>query len=791
MANQYNLKNIRTLLVKGFSESELRTFCFEEPDFEDVYNQLSQGTGKDEVVHLLLDHARRKSLIENLLTWAKEHNPATYEKYQPYYDITISLPTTGSVHKKSETDNENLQAGLKILAERGVAEEFLRGLPEPPENTNSIQLETSTYSTAGDIYGKSRITEIEYNPFGNDIDDDRLSEWLGQFRDDELPLIWPLLKNFKYYDSRKVSFLAESLYRKLTEEHKIQVEKTCFVPVGYVAKSGDIVAYLFKRVNELPETAFYRSSDLKASLLDERPLVVFLDDFIGSGHDGLRLGNEVVRTLKEKIPKAHFILGALAGYEVGIERIKAEGLMDVCVVEQLGRETQPFAHDSQIYPDEETRKVAESVIRKYSNVIKPRSPHGFGNIQGLVAFFYGTPNNTLPLFWLKSDRWNPLLPYGESLRDPGRLIGLPGMSETSARRNNSDDSYEGFSGSVFFNFKRTIGNDSDYSFETTHRLVEMFETLQPIEVAVRAFRHVGMEERTIHSIAYAIPALRVMKHQGRPIRTALFFPSQSELKDLENNLYLRLNSDSNLSNLEQAETIYRFVDGLEGAIVVSANGGIKGGILYPDDVCLQDAFVPRRYQRAAAASYKGNGLIFLFLGNDNIVLFDRGYRVMSYLSSKWHIQGMLQTTLLAAEHGLANGIIEKVMSIAIELVDIGHGDLFTLGDVEGVKRYINSKIKYSWSWQNLNVTDSNPSPILYAAREDGATIVDETGTLIHNMVMLAPPPDDEAVEEVGMRARHNTASKVSAVTGALTVAVSREGTITMYSKGRRVFRVMG
>lgn len=164
---------------------------------------------------------------------------------------------------------------------------------------------------------------------------------------------------------------------------------------------------------------------------------------------------------------------------------------------------------------------------------------------------------------------------------------------------------------------------------------------------------------------------------------------------------------------------------------------------------------------------------------------------MSYLSSKWHIQGMLQTTLLAAEHGLANGIIEKVMSIAIELVDIGHGALFTLGDVEGVKRYINSKIKYSWSWQNLNVTDSNPSPILYAAREDGATIVDETGTLIHNMVMLAPPPDDEAVEEVGMRARHNTASKVSAVTGALTVAVSREGTITMYSKGRRVFRVMG
>ena len=104
MTNLYNWAKIRALLVKGFSESELRTFIFDESDFEDVYNQLSQGTGKYEIVQLLLDHAKRKSLIEHLLTWAKEHNPAMYEKYQPFHDIgqserfrTLQNPTQAQI----------------------------------------------------------------------------------------------------------------------------------------------------------------------------------------------------------------------------------------------------------------------------------------------------------------------------------------------------------------------------------------------------------------------------------------------------------------------------------------------------------------------------------------------------------------------------------------------------------------------------------------------------------------------------------------------------------------------
>lgn len=93
MANQYILRNIRALFINGFNEIELRAFCFDEPDFEDVHNQLSQSIGKDEMVQLLLEHANRRGLMEKLLTWAKENNPAKYEEHQSYYDTSQPPPT--------------------------------------------------------------------------------------------------------------------------------------------------------------------------------------------------------------------------------------------------------------------------------------------------------------------------------------------------------------------------------------------------------------------------------------------------------------------------------------------------------------------------------------------------------------------------------------------------------------------------------------------------------------------------------------------------------------------------
>jgi hypothetical protein len=87
MNKTYNLKNIRTLLTKGFDDLALRHLCFDVPDFRPVYEQLAEGTGKARIVDLIMQHAEQKLLFEILLAWAEGKNPARYELHRPYVTV--------------------------------------------------------------------------------------------------------------------------------------------------------------------------------------------------------------------------------------------------------------------------------------------------------------------------------------------------------------------------------------------------------------------------------------------------------------------------------------------------------------------------------------------------------------------------------------------------------------------------------------------------------------------------------------------------------------------------------
>lgn len=93
-SGKFNLKNIRDLLTKGFSEEELLSFCFDDPKFQEVYyNRLGRRMGKGEIIGILIEYATQRKCIEDLLAFAKENNSSRYEQYLPYYiGPTESLP---------------------------------------------------------------------------------------------------------------------------------------------------------------------------------------------------------------------------------------------------------------------------------------------------------------------------------------------------------------------------------------------------------------------------------------------------------------------------------------------------------------------------------------------------------------------------------------------------------------------------------------------------------------------------------------------------------------------------
>lgn len=63
MPKRYHLSQIRTLLNQGFTDEEIRQLCYDTHDFRPVYDQLTQTTGKTEIIHRLVEHADRKDLL--------------------------------------------------------------------------------------------------------------------------------------------------------------------------------------------------------------------------------------------------------------------------------------------------------------------------------------------------------------------------------------------------------------------------------------------------------------------------------------------------------------------------------------------------------------------------------------------------------------------------------------------------------------------------------------------------------------------------------------------------------
>ena len=91
--NEYNYGNVRKLLEQGFSERELRVFCSDVPNFQNIESQLGENDSKAGIVDKIIHYARRRLLMPNLLAWAREKNSSAYELYGPYYAIA---PNTSS-----------------------------------------------------------------------------------------------------------------------------------------------------------------------------------------------------------------------------------------------------------------------------------------------------------------------------------------------------------------------------------------------------------------------------------------------------------------------------------------------------------------------------------------------------------------------------------------------------------------------------------------------------------------------------------------------------------------------
>ena len=166
--------------------------------------------------------------------------------------------------------------------------------------------------------------------------------------------------------------------------------------------------------------------------------------------------------------------------------------MAICVAHKIPYSLQPL-HKNSIIFDETEKERAKQVLLKYNEPLIPNKPLGHGDVQGLVSFFYSTPNNTLPIFWSSNNGWYPLFPRGGSKSNPDNLILLPD----------------------FLQEKKIFSLDFNYSEVITRALASCFLTIDNMVIMSKVFRRLKIADDLLLAILDATDRYQRLRHEKK------------------------------------------------------------------------------------------------------------------------------------------------------------------------------------------------------------------------------------------------------------------------------------
>jgi FMN phosphatase YigB (HAD superfamily) len=255
---------------------------------------------------------------------------------------------------------------------------------------------------------------------------DLIEEWIMQFEPEHRQLAIRLASNVLFFTQADVTKLCKRLYATLKKHN---IENPCFVGFGNTAKSGSLVAYWFCKANGISSKRFIPFENV-ARRYGKHDAIVLIDDFLGTGDQAIdwleQLSNEF-----GKLPPVLFLV--LVGFVDAKEYVQGvEEGVHVEVAYQLTEMDRAF-FPSGVFGDSYLANNAKGIFSVYGRELEPVYPLGYKDTQALVAFFYNTPNNTLPIFWSTNNNWTPLFERHESKQATTKSHSVEGNVESGRR----------------------------------------------------------------------------------------------------------------------------------------------------------------------------------------------------------------------------------------------------------------------------------------------------------------------------------------------------------------------
>lgn len=237
--------------------------------------------------------------------------------------------------------------------------------------------------------------------------------WLMQFDNEDIDLGIRIIKNLNVIGFEDLNIALTIAYSKLQrlaieKETTITAENTIFAGIGDGGKSGAMIGYNFRLINNLSEENFMNDSSIKH--LESRMVknIVLVDDVVGTG----KQATTEIKKLTDKVTpfgvKNIFLLTAV-GMKDGIKQISDKTKAYVFSAFEYTKEDTVTCLDSPFYtgiPHEERNELKKRI--EYYGRVTYDSPLGYGDIGALIVFYYNTPNISLPIIWGSINSWIPL-----------------------------------------------------------------------------------------------------------------------------------------------------------------------------------------------------------------------------------------------------------------------------------------------------------------------------------------------------------------------------------------------
>ncbi|HAS6882966.1 TPA: hypothetical protein NKB09_004572 [Vibrio parahaemolyticus] len=243
--------------------------------------------------------------------------------------------------------------------------------------------------------------------------------WMLQFDNEDFDLAFRIIKNLNVIGPDELNSALAISYSKLMRRARakkinISLKNTIFAAIGGASKSGAMIAYNFRLINELASANFLDDESIKYIEAGEVENLVLVDDIIATGDQSAKELKEVAELVIPLGVKNIFVLTAV-GMKDGIKKVQETELAEVFSALEYDEKDTLKSFDSRFY-DGLSFQDRQEVFEKMSTY----GGLGYGGIGALITFYYNTPNCTLQSIWGDRFGWIPLF---------NRVSGITGIDK--------------------------------------------------------------------------------------------------------------------------------------------------------------------------------------------------------------------------------------------------------------------------------------------------------------------------------------------------------------------------